>query len=98
RLVLHRDLRAFHDPLAEAERPLSFPFASRNRVEAPMDEQAVLGLAKPLEALLASGIGREWFLGLGSGCRAAGQREGPEQGGKSTQFVDPPTVEHASLP
>ena len=55
-VLAHGDLRAVHDPLAEAERALALPFAGWNRVEAPVDEEAVLGVAEPLEAFLLGGI------------------------------------------
>ena len=57
RLVLaHGNLRSVHDPFAEAERSLSLPFARRDRIEAPMDEEAVLRLPEPFESLLARGV------------------------------------------
>ena len=52
-VLLHRNLGAIHDPLAETERLLAFPFARRNGVKAPVDEHSVLRLFEPGKPRLA---------------------------------------------
>ena len=52
-VFLHGNLRVMHDPLADVGVFLPLPFAGRNRVEAPVDEQSVLRLIKPLELGIA---------------------------------------------
>src|SRR3954463_5442114 len=74
RLVFaHRNARAEHDPFAEAERAFAFPLAGRNRVETPVDEETVLRLAEPLEALFPGGIH-----GSPQGLRYGSDRSSPE--------------------
>src|SRR5262245_61469376 len=46
-VFLHWDLGAVHDPFADARNLLSLPRPGGNRVEAPVNEQAVFGLAEP---------------------------------------------------
>ena len=96
-VLLHRDLRAVHDPLAEAERALPLPLAGGNRVEAPVDEEAVLGLAEPVQPLFARRIRRRRVRRLRHPSRAARQGHRPEQRRNGAQFLERPTVEHANL-
>ena len=55
-VFLHRDLRAVHDPLADAGNAAAFPLAGGNRVEPPVNEEAVLRLVEPLEAFRLCGV------------------------------------------
>ncbi len=53
-LVLgHRDVRAVHDPLADAADGLALPRAGGHGVQAPMDEHAEAGVAPPLHPGIA---------------------------------------------
>src|SRR5262249_14818616 len=63
-VVPYGNLRAVHDPLAETERAAAVPLAAGDCVQPPMDEEAVLRVAKPLEAFLSGRIRRptRWFL------------------------------------
>ena len=44
---LHRNLGAVHDPLADAGDRFALPLAGGDRIQAPVDEQAELGVAEP---------------------------------------------------
>ena len=56
-VFLHRNLGAIHDPFADAGDRLAFPLAGGNAVEAPVDEQAELGFAKPFHLLVLGHFG-----------------------------------------
>src|SRR5205823_3889547 len=67
-VVLHRHAGAEHHPLAESQRSLAVPLARRQRVEAPVDEEAVLRLSEPFETFLLRGVDRtrsRWGLRAG---------------------------------
>ena len=66
-VLLDRHLRTQHHPFAEARRALAVPFARRYGVEAPMNEEAVLGVTEPFEALLLCGIRSRGRLGRYAG-------------------------------
>src|SRR4029453_8967248 len=63
-VLANRNLRAVHDPLAEAERSLALPLAGGDRIQAPVNEEPVLRLAEPLQTLLARGVRWSWRGGL----------------------------------
>ena len=53
----HGDLCPVHDPFANAGHGPALPLAGGNGVEAPVNEEAELGLMKPGQALRAGGVG-----------------------------------------
>ena len=74
-VFLYRHLGAEHNPLAEAEAAASFPFARGDGVQTPVNEEAVFGVAEPLEPLFAGGVALAEHLGSRSGReRLAGRR------------------------
>ena len=65
-VFLDGNLGAVHDPLADAGDGLPLPFSGGNRIEAPVDEEAELGLAEPLHLFILRLRRRQR---LGSGLR-----------------------------
>ena len=79
-------LRAVHDPLADAGDVLALPFAGGDRVEPPVDEEAVLGLLEPGEPRLL-GLGRVGRGGLGRRLSRRGRECERGKGGEAAARV-----------
>ena len=60
-VLLHRDLGAVHDPLADPRDRLSLPLTGRNRVQPPVNEKAELCLPEPLHLRILGSRCRERF-------------------------------------
>jgi hypothetical protein len=77
----HRNFGVEHDPLADAGDALALPFAGRQGVQAPVDEQSEAGIAPPGH-FVAAGVGQFGRFGFFQAVAVAGGHEEQEENGE----------------
>ena len=77
------------DPFADPRDGLALPLAGRDRIEAPVDEEAVLGLVKPFLPLppICLGVGGLAGLRPGLGGRQSRGRKNDSQDGRGDKAI-----------